>query len=112
MNIKEADEAGHDHSPEKKVKVIEAIDAMVGEFLDFAQENYIVVMSDHTTPCSVGDHTGDTVPILIAGPEVRTDEVAAFSERACAKGGLNRIRGMDLMPILLDLLNKSEKFGA
>jgi 2,3-bisphosphoglycerate-independent phosphoglycerate mutase len=112
MNIKEADEAGHDHSPEKKVKVIEAIDAMVGEFLDFSQENYIVVMSDHTTPCSVGDHTGDTVPILIAGPEVRTDEVAAFSERACAKGGLNRIRGMDLMPILLDLLNKSEKFGA
>ena len=112
MNIKEADEAGHDHSPEKKVRVIEAIDTMVGEFLDFAQDNYLVVMSDHTTPCSVGDHTGDVVPILIAGPEVRTDKVTTFSERACAGGGLNRIRGMDLMPILLDLMNKSEKFGA
>ena len=112
MNIKEADEAGHDHSPERKVEVIEAIDAMVGEFLDFAEENYVVVMSDHTTPCSVGDHTGDVVPVLIAGPEVRTDEVTQFNERACAKGGLNRIRGMDIMPILLDLLNKSEKFGA
>ncbi len=112
MNIKEADEAGHDHSPEKKVEVIEAIDEMMAEFLEFVRDNYLVVMSDHTTPCSVGDHTGDVVPVLIAGPEVRTDTVVAFGERACAGGGLGRIRGLDLMPILLDLLNKTEKFGA
>ena len=112
MNIKEADEAAHDHSPERKVEVIESIDAMVGELMQFAEDNYIVVLSDHTTPCSVGDHCGDTVPVLIAGPEVRSDAVAAFSERACASGGLGRIRGMDIMPILLDLLNRSEKYGA
>lgn len=112
MNIKEADEAAHDHSPERKVEVIEAIDAMMGEFHEFSRENYLVVMSDHTTPCSVGDHTGDVVPVLIAGPEVRSDMVKNFSERACAAGGLGRIRGMDIMPILLDLLNKTEKFGA
>ncbi|NOZ82827.1 MAG: 2,3-bisphosphoglycerate-independent phosphoglycerate mutase, partial [Euryarchaeota archaeon] len=112
MNIKEADEAAHDHSPERKVRVIEEIDAMVGELREFAEDNYIVVLSDHTTPCSVGDHCGDTVPVLIAGPEVRSDGVSAFSERACAAGGLGRIRGTDLMPILLDLMNRSEKYGA
>jgi len=112
MNIKEADEAAHDHSPERKVQVIERIDALVGELLEFARDNYLVVMSDHTTACSVGDHCGDTVPVVIAGPEVRRDGVRSFSERACASGGLGRIRGMHIMPILLDLLNRSEKFGA
>jgi len=43
---------------------------------------------------------------------VRVDDVTSFNERAVAKGGLNRIRGLDLMPILLDLLGKAKLFGA
>jgi 2,3-bisphosphoglycerate-independent phosphoglycerate mutase len=52
------------------------------------------------------------VPVAIYGPEIRTDDVKEFDERACAKGGLGRIRGKDLMPILMNLLGKTKKFGA
>lgn len=112
LNIKEADEAAHDHDFRKKIELIEKIDEMVRQFLEFSRENYLLLLSDHTTPVSVGDHTGDAVPVTICGPEIRTDDVKEFNERAVTKGGLGRIRGQDLMPILLDLMNKSEKFGA
>lgn len=112
INIKEADEAGHDNKPEQKVEVIEQIDRAIQPLLEFAEENYVVILADHSTPCSVGDHAGDTVPVLIAGPEVRRDNVESFNERSCASGALGRIRFRHIMPILMDLLNKAEKFGA
>jgi 2,3-bisphosphoglycerate-independent phosphoglycerate mutase len=58
------------------------------------------------------DHTGDPVPIVIKGPEVRVDDVNKFNERAATSGGLCRIKGTNIMNILMDLMNKSEKFGA
>jgi 2,3-bisphosphoglycerate-independent phosphoglycerate mutase len=58
------------------------------------------------------DHTGDPVPIVICGPEVRVDDVKKFNERSVAKGGLCRIRGNNIMDILMDLMNLSTKFGA
>ncbi|MEE8167984.1 MAG: 2,3-bisphosphoglycerate-independent phosphoglycerate mutase [Candidatus Hydrothermarchaeales archaeon] len=112
MNIKEPDEASHDHDHEKKMQLIKEIDSAVAPLLDFVEENYLVILSDHTTSTSYGDHTGDPVPLTIVGPEVRSDEIEKFNERSAAKGGLGRIRGRDLMPILVDLMNKSEKFGA
>lgn len=112
INIKEVDEAGHDNQPEEKLKIIEQIDLAVEELRGFVRENYLVILSDHSTPCTVGDHAGDTVPVLIAGPEVRADGVESFDERSCSKGGLNRLRARHIMPILLDLMNLSGKFGA
>jgi len=60
----------------------------------------------------VREHTGDPVPVLIHGPGVRVDEVERFDERSCARGGLGRIRGKDLLPIIADLMGKGRKFGA
>jgi len=51
------------------------------------------------------------VPLAILG-DVRTDDVRRFGERACAKGGLNRICGRSLMGILLDVSNRAKLFGA
>jgi 2,3-bisphosphoglycerate-independent phosphoglycerate mutase len=112
MNIKEADEAAHDRDYKKKIEIIEQIDAALGPFLDFAGDNYVAIMSDHTTPVSFGDHTGDPVPVLISGPEVRTDSVAKFDERQAAAGGLCRLNSSEILPILLNLMNRTEKFGA
>jgi 2,3-bisphosphoglycerate-independent phosphoglycerate mutase len=112
MNIKEADEAAHDRDYKKKIDVIEQIDAALGPFLDFAGDNYVAIMSDHTTPVSFGDHTGDPVPVVIAGPEVRTDCVAKFDERSAAEGGLCRLNSSEVLPIMLNLMNMTEKFGA
>ena len=76
------------------------------------EDVYIFLTADHSTPISVMNHSGDPVPVLIRGPEVRVDDVKEFSEVACAKGGLCRIRGSDVMNIMMDLMNYAHKFGA
>jgi 2,3-bisphosphoglycerate-independent phosphoglycerate mutase len=112
LNIKAPDDASHDGNVQKKVKIIEEIDGVMASLHDFTEENYLAVLSDHTSSITRKDHCGDPVPIVIVGPEVRTDDVSTFSERQAATGGLCRIRGTDIMNILVDIMNRSEKFGA
>jgi 2,3-bisphosphoglycerate-independent phosphoglycerate mutase len=111
INIDGADEAGHDGQVEEKVKFIEKVDAVIGEVMKI-DDFYFILTADHSTPVSVMDHTGDPVPIIIKGPEVKVDNVNCFNEKAASYGGLCRIRGSDIMNILMDFMNKSEKFGA
>ncbi|MDI9617989.1 2,3-bisphosphoglycerate-independent phosphoglycerate mutase [Methanothermobacter sp.] len=110
INIDGADEAGHDGDLEGKVEFIEMVDSILGDII--RDDIYFILTADHSTPVSVRDHTGDPVPITINGPEVRVDDVSVFGERAAAAGGLCRIKGSDVMDILLDLMNRKEKFGA
>jgi 2,3-bisphosphoglycerate-independent phosphoglycerate mutase len=111
MNIKGADEAGHDGKGIQKRDFIEVIDTALEPLLALS-DILIVVCADHSTPCSVKDHSADPVPVVIRGPGVRIDRTNRFDEVSCAEGGLHRIRGCDLMPIALDLINKSHKYGA
>jgi 2,3-bisphosphoglycerate-independent phosphoglycerate mutase len=110
VNIKGGDEAGHDGNFEMKKKFVERVDEALEALLGV--DAFIVITSDHTTPVNVKDHTGDPVPLLICGDGVRRDEVKRFTELEAAKGGLCRIRGRDIIPILMDLTGRSEKFGA
>lgn len=113
-NVKAPDVAGHDGEPYKKVEAVEKIDKMLGTILSGIdpQNTFIVLTADHSTPISVKDHSGDPVPIVIWGEGVRTDDVDCFGERFCARGGLGRIKGFDIMNILTNLLSVQEKFGA
>lgn len=111
MNIKGADEAGHDGKARAKLKFIERIDSSLVP-LTALEDCIVVICADHSTPCSVKDHSADPVPLVIWGEGVRVDRVIQFDEVACAEGGLHRITGSSLMPILLDLLNRSPKYGA
>ncbi|MCK9151907.1 2,3-bisphosphoglycerate-independent phosphoglycerate mutase [Methanobacterium alcaliphilum] len=111
INIDGADEAGHDGNLREKIDFISKVDEVIGK-LQNLPETYFILTADHSTPISVMDHTGDPVPLVITGPEIRVDDVEQFSEISAAKGGLGRIRGSDIMNILMDLMNKSEKFGA
>jgi len=110
LHIKGLDEASHDRDPKKKVEFIEKIDSYLPQLIEVA--DFIVLTADHTTPVSVGDHTADPVPVVIYGPGVRVDDVKSFGEREAAKGGLGRISGRHLLPILADLMGKGKKFGA
>lgn len=114
LHVKATDVASHDGNIKQKVELIEKIDHMIGYVLDNIDPDstYLAVTADHTTSLMTGKHEGDPVPIAIAGPYVCRDDVEEFNERSCAKGGLNRIRSMDLMPILMSLLGKTKKFGA
>jgi len=114
LHLKAADVASHDGNVRQKIEAIEKIDGMLSYLLKNINisSTCVAVTADHTTSLLTGKHEGDPVPIAIAGPNVRIDDVVEFGERSCAKGGLNRIRGLDLMPILMNLLGKTKIFGA
>lgn len=113
-NVKAPDIAGHDGNPHLKVETVEKIDRMLGLILSHIDPSEVLVIltADHSTPVSVKDHSGDPVPIVFWGEGVRVDDVFCYGERPCAKGGLGRIRGRDIMNIVTNLLSIQEKFGA
>ena len=57
-------------------------------------------------------HSGDPVPLLVAGPGVRTDGVERFGELDCARGILGQLRGPDLMPVLLNAADRPLFLGS
>ncbi len=112
-NVKGADVGGHDDSPQVKIDMIAKLDEMVAYLMSNLPENtYLVLSADHSTPCAVKDHSGDPVPIVFWGEGVRTDKCEHYDERSVTSGGLHRIRGIDIMKILTQLMNVQEKFGA
>ncbi len=114
VHLKPIDSAAHDKDCAKKATMIEKLDHLLSTLLDNidTSETYIAVTADHTTTCISGVHTGDPVPLLISGPEVRRDTVTNFGEHACAAGGLGHLEGIDIMPLLMNYLDKTPMFGA
>ena len=114
LTVKAPDLCGHDGKPTEKAQVLERIDRELMGHLraHLPRDAILAVTGDHSTPCERKDHSGDPVPLLIFGEGVRTDGVTQFDEVAAMRGGLGRIRGRDLMPVLLDLADRSAKYGA
>ncbi|MFQ5908879.1 MAG: 2,3-bisphosphoglycerate-independent phosphoglycerate mutase [Thermoplasmata archaeon] len=113
VSIKAPDIVSHDGKPAEKVDVIERIDRSLGPLRDaFRREWVFGVTADHSTPSTTGDHSADPVPFLAYTEGMRTDEVKRFDEIAVARGSMGRIRGSHVLPLLLDLANRTEKFGA
>lgn len=69
LHIKAVDECGHDKNLKLREEFMIKIDKMIGyiyENLKKLDDNYIIcVTGDHTTPCHIGDHTYQSVPIMI-----------------------------------------------
>jgi 2,3-bisphosphoglycerate-independent phosphoglycerate mutase len=108
IHIKGPDLPGHDGDCELKRSVIEEIDAHFFAGL-LAKVNLskaiICVTSDHSTPCSLGAHSDDPVPIAIAGGGIRGDSVEKFGESYCRAGELGLLeRGTELLPKLISLM--------
>ncbi|OIQ54291.1 2,3-bisphosphoglycerate-independent phosphoglycerate mutase [Neomoorella thermoacetica] len=113
IHVKAGDLAGHDGRWDLKIEVAEKLDLLVGSLLDVLQAGvHVAITGDHSTPCSVRDHSGDPVPAAIWGPAVRSDLQTHFGERSCAGGGLGRITGSAFFNILMDLMGFTSKLGA
>jgi 2,3-bisphosphoglycerate-independent phosphoglycerate mutase len=113
MNVKAPDIASHDGNARLKVEVIERLDAMAGSLKDGLPEGAALALcADHCTPVCRMDHSGDPVPLTIYTESSIRDGVKSYDEVSCASGALGRIRGRDLLPILIDKVDRSEKFGA
>ena len=111
---KACDEAGHTKDPGAKVRVLEALDRSAFR-LGRPPFNGVVVCvtGDHATPASPEViHSGDPVPFVLAGPGVRADRVRRFGEADCAEGILGRIRGEDVMPLLLNAADRPLFLGS
>ncbi|WP_071460586.1 2,3-bisphosphoglycerate-independent phosphoglycerate mutase [Bacillus massilinigeriensis] len=112
VHMKAPDVKGHDNEPHEKVRSIELFDHMVGLICQQLPENvYIALAADHSTPCEVGEHTGEPVPIAIAGPSIRRDRILQYNEIDCAEGGLGNISGSDFVRTLHGLLGFVKKQG-
>jgi 2,3-bisphosphoglycerate-independent phosphoglycerate mutase len=108
---KAADEAGHTKDPAIKQRTIEALDAALGDLPTDAA--VVCVTGDHATPAYPDViHSGDPVPLVLAGPGLRADLVTSFGELDCAAGILGQLRGPDLMPVLLNAADRPLFLGS
>ena len=111
IHQKTTDEAGHTKDPHLKRDAIERLDDALTELpVDRA---VVCVTGDHATPASPEViHSGDPVPLVVAGPGVRADDVGEFGELTCARGILGHLRGPDLMPVLLNAADRPLFLGS
>ncbi|RLG30885.1 2,3-bisphosphoglycerate-independent phosphoglycerate mutase [Methanosarcinales archaeon] len=110
LHVKATDSMGHDGDFEGKKNMISRIDKeLIARIKDAAA--YIVITADHSTPVSIKRHSSDPVPVVIKGAGVRKDRVNKFDEFSAVSGGLGRIRGIDLMPILSDFMGYYKMYG-
>ncbi len=108
VHIKGPDEPGHDGKAREKARLIATIDrSFFGKLLlQIGHEDFLFcVTADHSTPCDLGAHSDDPVPLLIAGGGVEGDDVHSFSEKNCVWGSLGTLeRGTELMPMLMEIM--------
>jgi 2,3-bisphosphoglycerate-independent phosphoglycerate mutase len=111
IHQKTTDVAGHTKDPRIKQRTIEELDAAFGELP--TGRAIVCVTGDHATPASPEViHSGDPVPFVLAGPGVRSDDVAEFGELSCARGILGPLRGPDVMPVLLNAADRPLFLGS
>jgi len=104
VHIKGPDIPAHDGRAEDKRDIIEAIDEAFFGQLTLPRDVLVAVTADHATSCVRKAHTDDPVPLMVAGPGVGADGVGTFGERAAAGGALGLLRGVEIVPALVDLL--------
>lgn len=109
MHFKAPDSAGHDGDFKRKVKALELLDKVI-PILERTGA-CLVITGDHSTPCSLRGHSGHEVPIIVHGGE-RSDAVKKFDEISCAQGGLGHIKGKDIIPLILNITGRAEKYGS
>jgi 2,3-bisphosphoglycerate-independent phosphoglycerate mutase len=99
----------------KKLNAIESLDRgldVLVKALEQRQDLLVAVTADHST-ASVTRliHSGEPVPLTIAGPGVRRDGVTVFDEVSCASGCLGFLRGRELLLMLLNYADRSALAG-
>lgn len=112
VHVKAADSLGEDGNFAGKRDFIEKADRAMAAIMDLPDDALIIATADHSTPCEMKAHSADPVPILFHNPSVRVDDVTQFNERACTKGGLGYIVGLDVMAQVQNLLGTLHLVGA
>ena len=59
------------------------------------------MLPDHPVPLRLGKHTRTPVPVAVYQPGEAPDPVQTYDEAAAQAGSLGRLKGGDLMDLLL-----------
>lgn len=111
LHIQEADLFGEDGNLAGKINAIEQMDKALSFVNNMGDDFVISVTADHSTPCSLKAHSGDAVPIMVYGSDLRYDSVSCFGERFFAEGSLGTILGYDYMPLLINAIGEAKLIG-
>jgi 2,3-bisphosphoglycerate-independent phosphoglycerate mutase len=111
VHLKAADAAGEDGDFDRKVAVLEEVDARIGALVDL-QPDCLVVTGDHATPALMKQHSWHPVPFLLQSAWELPDDVREFGERACARGALGTFPAQAAMQLMLAASLKLTKYGA
>lgn len=111
LHVKDTDKAGEDGDFDAKVGAIEAVDARIPRLLDL-RPDVVVVTGDHSTPARLRCHSWHPVPLLLWSSYGRSDALSEFSEQACGRGSLGRLRATAILPLALAHARRLGKFGA
>lgn len=106
IHLKGPDEPGHDGLPLKKVEAIEIIDKyFLSNFIKDIDENDIVIVTcDHSTPCELGIHSTDQVPLLIYSKKLESDNKEKFCEKCASMGTLQINKAIEIIPYVKENL--------
>jgi 2,3-bisphosphoglycerate-independent phosphoglycerate mutase len=111
IHIKQTDTAGEDGDFDRKVRVIEEVDALIPRLTALGPD-VIIVSGDHSSPAALKFHSWHPVPTMIFSNYVRPDGITSFGERNCLKGSLGILPAKEVMPIALANAFRLAKYGA
>jgi 2,3-bisphosphoglycerate-independent phosphoglycerate mutase len=111
VHTKVPDEISHKGTPMLKKQAIELLDRGLEDLVAIVEQGndvMVIVTGDHSTPSESSlIHSGETVPVLIAGPNIRRDRVDTFNEIRVAAGCLGLLKGRELMQMALNFADQS-----
>jgi 2,3-bisphosphoglycerate-independent phosphoglycerate mutase len=115
VHTKVPDDAAHTGDPLYKKEQITRLDRGLTDLVQAVEKEkdlHVVVTADHSTPSiSPMVHSGEPVPVVMAGPTVRRDDVCRFSETHAACGCLGILKGVELMYMILNFSDRGNLHG-
>ncbi len=112
VHIKNPDDFAHEGDYNGKKKCIEEIDREFFQPLlkKVSMKNTVIAVTpDHATPCNLKGHSGDPVPFIISGGNVKSDRAKSYSEKSCRKGRFGKMKATKFMPLLMRLSSSATK---
>ncbi|MCF8130624.1 MAG: phosphoglycerate mutase [Deltaproteobacteria bacterium] len=111
VHTKTPDQAAHKGDPVLKRDVITSLDQGLDQLvaaLETRDDLLVAVTADHSTPSDSSlIHSGEPVPVMLTGANVRRDQVTAFDEIQCAQGCVGPLRGDELLRLLLNYADRA-----
>ncbi len=111
VHVKKTDSHGEDGNFEKKVKVIEEVDALLPRLLKL-NPDVLAVTGDHSTPCTLEGHSWHPVPYLLKADTIRLDPGNRYTEDQCRTGALGWFLAKESMSLMMGHALKFNKYGA